>query len=1261
MARFTLGPSRLARFFFHDCERHLRYHATPAKRAAAEGVPALTHAGSPVTAAILEGGYAWEEHVVTKHLGADAHVAKGAGPLRERTHSSDATLRLLRKLAVGSSIYQGSLVAPDAFYERYGLDRALVELPACRPDLVELVACDDGVARLRVVDVKASKALKASHRVQVALYALILRDLAPGAKLPHPIDLETGGVWLYLRDQPEWFSLSLTMGALERFLRERLTTILTSPADDVPWHLFFRCEWCEYYAPCRAEAERTRSVSLIPYLSVGGRAYLREASWGGAPVHTLADLAALVTGPHAGALDACGSLRGKQDRLGRIAATLEDGVPRPHGGSTVAMPQGEHVRVTLTLQSDPLSGEVYAIGYRRLFGKEVYGSPSDEIVLVAASPDDCARVQHGLLTRMHEDLRTLHAFNAGRPWKEQKSLQTYVFDGYERDLFHELLHGALDDPELAPLAMDLFFFYQDTSLARADEHPRAEVPYPIVVLTRVIRELVAVPSPIALRLSAAHAALPSPTFAYTYRPFEYLAFELSNALRSDAVFSAWNKGRADALEWIAKELRQRLFVASSIVDGLRAQIGDRLFAWPPKLVLEGALPFAHPELSRLAFVVRYECLMGALAVREQRAAPWDERVRDGVSIPLRFAGGARWELLGTLDSSQIEEDSFLGHLLVPYTEAGDRAQMAYDDHRNRQAVWAPRGEVRLTSVDGVEVDPGTGAVTALELGVRRSSQQDDFEIGDEAVLHPRFTDWIANRIVERLSEIDAQPDDDFLALVQAPASFATPIREPAKVRNALAKLRDGLTPSQERAFEQLAGNRLTLVWGPPGTGKTHFVARAVLRFARARAAAGLGLRVGVTAFTHAATENLLREIADAGAEEGAIPTFKLGTTSSPRGEGLPTMAPEAAAACDEPLVVFGGTVHAFRKASLAGLAGLDLVIVDEASQLKLGELALATMALGRGARLMLAGDDLQLPPIVHGTYPEPEDGLPGLQASAFEYLRSRDPDGAFTCQLLECWRMNETLCALPAETLYGEGFQPATSAVRARSLALSPPRSKSRRKPQELASVSEWLLDPAWPLALCMLEGVRASVENEVEAALVAELAVDLRARLLAGKKPYRAGAAGDRDFWTRGLFVVSPHHAQIRAIKSALAARRVWESPPFVDTVDKMQGQQCDAVIVSYGVSDGETALSEASFLYSRNRLNVSLTRAKSKCVVFLPQPLLEPSFDLLSNEDAASGLAHMLALHSYCREHGEERRVELASVGGATATLLRCRRTGG
>jgi len=35
----------------------------------------------------------------------------------------------------------------------------------------------------------------------------------------------------------------------------------------------------------------------------------------------------------------------------------------------------------------------------------------------------------------------------------------------------------------------------------------------------------------------------------------------------------------------------------------------------------------------------------------------------------------------------------------------------------------------------------------------------------------------------------------------------------------------------------------------------------------------------------------------------------------------------------------------------------------------------------------------------------------------------------------------------------------------------------------------------------------------------------------------------------------------------------------PFVDTVDKMQGQESQVVISSYGVSDIETALSEANF----------------------------------------------------------------------------------
>ena len=46
----------------------------------------------------------------------------------------------------------------------------------------------------------------------------------------------------------------------------------------------------------------------------------------------------------------------------------------------------------------------------------------------------------------------------------------------------------------------------------------------------------------------------------------------------------------------------------------------------------------------------------------------------------------------------------------------------------------------------------------------------------------------------------------------------------------------------------------------------------------------------------------------------------------------------------------------------------------------------------------------------------------------------------------------------------------------------------------------------------------------------------------------------------------------------------------PFVDTVDKMQGQEADTVLVSYGVADPEFALREAEFIYGLNRLNVAV-----------------------------------------------------------------------
>ncbi len=91
------------------------------------------------------------------------------------------------------------------------------------------------------------------------------------------VDLNQAGIWLNGKD--ELFNLNFNMKIIEEFLHYRLPEILQSPLESVPWHVHNRCELCDFYQYCRKEAEESNSVSLVPYLSVSGRKYMREAEW----------------------------------------------------------------------------------------------------------------------------------------------------------------------------------------------------------------------------------------------------------------------------------------------------------------------------------------------------------------------------------------------------------------------------------------------------------------------------------------------------------------------------------------------------------------------------------------------------------------------------------------------------------------------------------------------------------------------------------------------------------------------------------------------------------------------------------------------------------------------------------------------------------------------------------------------------------------------------------------------------------------------
>ncbi len=83
-------------------------------------------------------------------------------------------------------------------------------------------------------------------------------------------------------------------------------------------------------------------------------------------------------------------------------------------------------------------------------------------------------------------------------------------------------------------------------------------------------------------------------------------------------------------------------------------------------------------------------------------------------------------------------------------------------------------------------------------------------------------------------------------------------------------------------------------------------------------------------------------------------------------------------------------------------------------------------------------------------------------------------------------------------------------------------------------------------------------------------------------------------------ILVVAPYNAQVHELATHLpdGAR--------VGTVDKFQGQEAAVVLVSLAASSAQDVSRGMEFLYSRNRLNVAVSRAKVLCVVVASPDLL-------------------------------------------------------
>lgn len=66
-----------------------------------------------------------------------------------------------------------------------------------------------------------------------------------------------------------------------------------------------------------------------------------------------------------------------------------------------------------------------------------------------------------------------------------------------------------------------------------------------------------------------------------------------------------------------------------------------------------------------------------------------------------------------------------------------------------------------------------------------------------------------------------------------------------------------------------------------------------------------------------------------------------------------------------------------------------------------------------------------------------------------------------------------------------------------------------------------------------------------------------------------------------------------------------------FVDTVERIQGQERDVVLISLTTSDLKMAVEKAEFFFKPQRLNVAITRAKMKRITVGSSHLFKASSD--------------------------------------------------
>jgi DNA replication ATP-dependent helicase Dna2 len=259
----------------------------------------------------------------------------------------------------------------------------------------------------------------------------------------------------------------------------------------------------------------------------------------------------------------------------------------------------------------------------------------------------------------------------------------------------------------------------------------------------------------------------------------------------------------------------------------------------------------------------------------------------------------------------------------------------------------------------------------------------------------------------------------------------------------------------------------------------------------------------------------------------------------------------------------------------------NVILIDEAGQIPLSVGALIGY-FGAGSNLFF-GDDAQMAPIFQEELINDD-----LSVSIFQQIRKFNPD--YIDKLDLTYRMNEELTSIIGINFYRD-------LTTQKSFLKSSAQSTNKLLNVDLKGADEFIkkcLSKNNSLVVIEdeIEDDTFKYENYIQAQKITTLIEYLN----------------EKKYPIEQIAIVTPFRNQVNTIKKYLSEIGLTVLP-IVDTVERVQGITVDIVIFSVCTTDSITLKSKKDFIFSPNRINVAISRARVKAIIFGKFPFLKIS----------------------------------------------------